>query len=440
MRFFTMKLMTMKFFAIMKQTILLFILSLSCLTISAQVVRENVEKDLYITAGVHHPYNVPEKIADTKAPKGFKPFYVTHYGRHGSRLHTSEDIYRQNVPILQTLAEKGLLTETGLAVKAEMEWLQQQHDGMAGTLTVRGGMEQQGVAERLYKRCKGIFTQKGSKIVTSRATNVHRVIQSMAYFNASLKACQRDLQISMMTGNRYWDVLCFDTRKLENPNLKRQEEVRDSLHRVYVTALHPEQFFKDVKAVEEMTGLSAKELEYKIFEAVHITHTMDNIEGHDPLALFSIDDLVSLGRIFNIVNCTWFMHSIESGYVNELGVGRPILRDILQTAEGAIAGNGHCADFRFGHDSGVGPLAGMLEIGDYAKVFHLEESPDKWPAYKNICMCSNIQIILYRNNKSEVLVKVLFNEEEVAIGKACPAYSGPYYRWEDFRSFVQSKL
>ena len=57
---------------------------LFCIGAGAQVTKENVEKDLYITAGVHHPYMVPE-IEDTKAPKGFKAFYVTHYGRHGSR-------------------------------------------------------------------------------------------------------------------------------------------------------------------------------------------------------------------------------------------------------------------------------------------------------------------------------------------------------------------
>ena len=81
----------------------------------------------------------------------------------------------------------------------------------------------------------------------------------------------------------------------------------------------------------------------------------------------------------------------------------------------------------------------MLEIGDYAKRIHIAESPDEWPACRNLCMCSNIQLIFYRNKAGEVLVKVLLNEKEVLIGESCPIYCGPYYKWEDFLDFVSAK-
>ena len=411
---------------------------LFCIGAGAQVTKENVEKDLYITAGVHHPYMVPE-IEDTKAPKGFKAFYVTHYGRHGSRYHTTEAFFDENVPRMAALAEKGLLTEQGLSLKSEMEWLQQRHSGMAGTLTEKGGFEQQGVAQRLYERCPEIFRQKGCKQISSRSTNVHRVIQSMGHFNASLKACQSDLVITMLTGDRYWDILCHNTSDIENPYRERQEFVKDSLVKDYVSKLHPEHLFKDPSAVEAACGVDAKELEFKLFESTQITRTLDHSEGHNPLELFPIDDLVNMGRAYNIMNFVWFMHSIEGGDINTRAVGIPILNDMVRTAEEAMAGNGHCADFRFGHDSGVGPLAAMLEIGDYAKELHLAESPDEWPAYRNLCMCSNVQLIFYRNKAGEVLVKVLLNENEVLIGESCPVYSGPYYRWEDFRDFVTAR-
>ena len=48
-------------------------LSLVCTRSSAQITKEVVEQNPYLTAGVHHPYIVPE-IHDTPAPKGFKPF------------------------------------------------------------------------------------------------------------------------------------------------------------------------------------------------------------------------------------------------------------------------------------------------------------------------------------------------------------------------------
>lgn len=422
----------------LRKTSIILISILLCVGAGAQITRENVEKDLYITAGVHHPYMVPE-IQDTKAPKGFKAFYVTHYGRHGSRYHTSEAFYNENLPRLAILAEKALLTEQGLLLKSEMEWLGQRHRGMAGTLTETGGFEQQGLAQRLYERCPEIFRQRGSKQVSSRSTNVHRVIQSMGHFNAALKACQSDLRITMLTGDRYWDILCHNTSDIDNPFQERQEFVKDSLVQDYISKLHPEYLFSDPSAVKSACGIDAKELEFKLFEATQITRTLDHSEGHNPLALFPVEDLVNMGRAYNIMNFVWFMPSIEGGDIKTRAVGLPILNDMIRTAEEAMAGNGHCADFRFGHDSGVGPLAAILEIGDYAKELHIADSPDEWPAYRNLCMCSNIQLIFYRNKAGEVLVKVLFNEKEVLIGESCPTYYGPYYKWEDFRDFVSAK-
>ena len=354
----------------MKNYLSLFVCGLLCLPATAQVTRENVEKDLYVSAGVHHTYIVPETIRDTKAPCGYKAFYVTHYSRHGSRLHTSESFYTDNLPILDELSSKGLLTDKGLALKSELEWLREQHSGMAGTLTVRGGLEQQGVAKRLCERVPRIFRQKDAKTVTSRSTNVHRVIQSMANFNVGLSSCRPGLEQSMLTGDKFWDILCYNTSHIVRPEREREEFVKDSLYKAYVALAHPETFFKDLEAVEKLSGVSACEFEYRLFEASHITGTLDNNEGHNPLAFFPLDDLVEFGKIYNIKNFAWFMHSIEGGNVNEFEVGSRILKDMLRTAEEAIAGNGHCADFRFGHDSGVGPLAGMLEIGDDSKNPH----------------------------------------------------------------------
>ena len=394
-------------------------LSLVCTRSSAQITKELVEQNPYLTAGVHHPY-ITSEIHDTPAPKGFKPFYVTHYGRHGSRYQTSDRFYRKNTPWLVELGQKGLLTPKGEKLRDEMIWLQQEHKGVEGTLTARGGFEQQGVAERLYDRCPEIFRQKDRKVVTSRSTNVHRVIQSMGNFNMGLKGRQPDLQMSILTGDRYWDVLCHSTKDIERPEKARMKEVLDSLYEVYQAQLHPEDFFTDLNAVKELTGKSAARFEYDLFVATHILKTLDDIQGHDPLALFSTDDLVACGRLYNCELITWFIHSKEGGICLDTTVGRPIVRDMLRTADAAIAGNDHCADLRFGHDSGVAPLLCLLQVGDYAKNLHIWEAPDEWPAYRNLCMCTNVQLIFYRNRKGEVLVKVLHNEQEVLVGPSCP--------------------
>ena len=50
-------------------------------------------------------------------------------------------------------------------------------------------------------------------------------------------------------------------------------------------------------------------------------------------------------------------------------------------------------------------------------------------------MASNIQMVLYRNDSGECLVKVLYNEREVCLKGLMPV-SGPYYRWGDVVSRI----
>lgn len=406
---------------------------------SAQITKENIEKDIYIVSSTHHPYIAPESIVDTKAPKGFTPFYVTHYGRHGSRFQTSDRYYRKTVPSLLQLEEKGLLTEKGLALKDEIVWLAREHEGREGTLTAKGGFEQQGVAERLYDRCPQIFNQKDRPVVTSRSTNVHRVIQSMGNFNMGLKGRQPKLKMSILTGDRYWETLCRGADDSKRPEAARERAVTDSLYREAVSKLHPEQFFTDLDAVAAVYGMSAGDFEYKLFEAANIAGTMDDSEGHNPLSLFSMEDLVVMARQYDCSVLSWFTHSIEGGICKDTTTGRPIIRDVIATADAAIAGNDHCADFRFGHDSGVAPMLSVLEVGDYAKNLHIWEAADEWVAADNLCMCSNVQFIFYHNRKGEVLVKVLRNEKEVLVGESCKPCCGPYYRWEDLRAYLVNR-
>ena len=41
------------------------------------------------------PYPEPGKnVKYAKAPAGYKPFYISHYARHGSRFHHSADEYK----------------------------------------------------------------------------------------------------------------------------------------------------------------------------------------------------------------------------------------------------------------------------------------------------------------------------------------------------------
>ena len=54
-----------------------------------------------------------EGSEDTKAPRGYKPFYISHYGRHGSRYMDSESEINHVKPVMEMAEKRGLLTQTG---------------------------------------------------------------------------------------------------------------------------------------------------------------------------------------------------------------------------------------------------------------------------------------------------------------------------------------
>lgn len=64
----------------------------------AQSTREAILEDIARTGGVYYAYPVKEAIA-TPPPKGYKPFYISHYARHGSRWIQSEQDYKTVVDI-----------------------------------------------------------------------------------------------------------------------------------------------------------------------------------------------------------------------------------------------------------------------------------------------------------------------------------------------------
>ena len=74
----------------------------------ARLIHENIER-----AGINtHPYEY-RPAAETKVPKGYKPFYISHYGRHGSRSDWAGQKYPWVMEKYNRIAESGLQLSDG---------------------------------------------------------------------------------------------------------------------------------------------------------------------------------------------------------------------------------------------------------------------------------------------------------------------------------------
>ena len=84
----------------MKKFILLISALIAVGSASAQEALSDIKKDIYVSASNLLAYPGPHKKL-TPAPKGYKPFYISHYGRHGSRYLCDQNDYDYPYNILK---------------------------------------------------------------------------------------------------------------------------------------------------------------------------------------------------------------------------------------------------------------------------------------------------------------------------------------------------
>ena len=99
-----------------------FLLILSALFVAtiafAQSSREEIDKKPDLAISTHSVYAGPyysQPIA--KAPKGYEPFYISHYGRHGSRYEANAKHPAEVVNYFDYADKQGLLTPKGKEAK-----------------------------------------------------------------------------------------------------------------------------------------------------------------------------------------------------------------------------------------------------------------------------------------------------------------------------------
>ncbi|MGL4210456.1 MAG: hypothetical protein ACRCRT_02800, partial [Cetobacterium somerae] len=116
-----------------------------------------------------------------------------------------------------------------------------------------------------------------------------------------------------------------------------------------------------------------------------------------------------------------------------------LLEDFLSTSENAIKNENIAANLRFAHAETVVPFASLLKIDFASKQTNdLNNVENIWKDYEVSPMGVNIQWIFYKNEKNDILVKMLYNEKEINF----PIESNmkPYYKWDDVRKYYEKVI
>lgn len=420
----------------MKTRTILAVFLLGALNLTAITPREEIESNPQKAGGVYYAYPSDE-IPDISGerPKGYTPFYISHYGRHGSRYLISDKDYSEIIETLRDAKAHEALTPLGLDVLARLDTVWEEAEGRGGELTPLGTRQHKCIARRAATSFPEVF--KGSDAeVTAASTVVMRCAHSMFAFIEGLKELNPHLDIARESSERHMHYLNYHSAE-SMPYSSHKGPWYQDYKRFKSKNTQParliETLFNDADYVKrwiDQDGL--------MWQLYWLAADMQNMETRVSfMDLFTTDELYGLWETanFNFYACN---SSYPPANGEHTANARNLVRDFLTKADAYVNGGKHGATLRFGHDGNIIPLTALLKIdGCYSDAIAPENlAAGGYANFRISPMASNLQMIFFRNdtNPDDILVRVLLNEKpaNLPLSKLGPAL----YSWTDLRAYL----
>ena len=394
---------------LMKRWVLATVISLLLAPLYGQSALDEIRENILLSASNYMAYPGPAQQKLTPAPRGYKPFYISHYGRHGSRFHSKPSFYNAPYHVLAKADSLGKLTATGKDVLHRLDVIRKDAENHWGDLTPLGAQQLQDITRRMYERFPEVF--QGNADVDARSTGVGRCVLSMEYALMQLTRLNPALNIRMEATHRDGSYLNLQDKELFNLRKDKQaiqlykdfraqnNDNRHLMQTLFNDSVYVRQHINSYNFAEQLMLLAA---------------IMQNVELGKQITLYDVFTSDEVYRIWKNGNAWWYI-----GW-----------------------GASPATHLRFGHETVVMPLICLLDINGFGMVTdNLNELTEKgWVNYRAFPMGSNIQLVLYRKSPTDrdPLFKILLNENEATL--PLPAKQAPYYRWSDFRNYYLKKL
>ncbi len=404
----------------------------------AQTAFQEISKDKRCSASNYRAYPEPKK-AQTVAPDGWQPFYISHYGRHGSRYHNKIETYEKPYEVMAKADSAGTLTPLGKSVLQRLDMIRKDAEDRWGDMTELGAQQHHQIMKRMIERYPEVFTD--SVNVDARSTMLARCILSMD--NAMLTLCKMrpDARIHHHATHRDMVFLNHQDKVLFRQKMGgRAKEGYEQFSKKYEDNERlMRSLFNDTAYVHHHVddGMLNYYL-FKVASNLQSTHNINKITLYD---IFTDEELY---RNWKKENAWWYINfggsTLNGG--KQPYTQRHLLRKMIEEADSLIQQPQPGASLRYGHETVVMPLACLLDINGYGLATDDLESLDRmgWHNYNIFPMGSNIQLVFYRRHvgDDDILIKVLLNEEEATLPLKTDI--APYYRWRDFRAYYLKKL
>ena len=409
-------------------TALLLLLSVAA---GAQTSKKEIFKDLNRAGANYYPYPGPSQQALTPAPAGYKPFYISHYGRHGSRFLEENDAYVFAIGKLDTAAQLGILTPKGAEVLEKLKVGYDYAWNRDGDLTRLGDRQHEAIARRMYDRFPELLSQPMK--VDARSSTAGRCMISMFNFCEQLQGLNPKLDITLAASSRDMRFVVRNERVKPKPTPVTQE-YGERVEALLAKEVDPSRFVKSLFTDVRKAG--------SFIEPLDLMDALYNVAGDLPnvpelnlslLDVFTKEELFSIFKVWNAgaLVSLGLVPGTTPAYLQV----KEARDSIVSAADRVIRTGVPALDLRFTHDATILPLSYLMGLKEaMGATTDIENLYKTISIDKLIPMAANIQLVFYRKDGSDdVLVKFLLNENETSIPVKTDC--APYYHWGDVKRY-----
>ena len=339
--------------------------------------------------GVYYAYPIEsgfDKPQLQPAPEGYEPFYISHYGRHGSRWLTSDARYTW---VNQHFDYDKNLTKLGKSVKKRLAKVWKNAKGNGGLLTALGARQHRGIAKRMYQNFPQLFTAEAH--ITAHSSTVNRCKVSMENFVDELKHLSNTINLTPITREEDMAWIAYTSPE------EKAHENRTSVPLMVSPDRFVKALFVDPSKVKNPTKL--------LTEMHTIASDMQDVELN--VSLYDLFTPEEMEAVYNKNNKS--MTIVHGDLIENEGIPArsaiSLWQRIETEADAAIARGGVGADLRFGHDSNLYRLFTLMGIKLPGEPYNYMD--------EILPMAANLQMIFYRNAQGDVKVQLLHNEKSI---------------------------
>lgn len=398
-------------------------------------VREQVRADRMKASGLDNliSFDVPTLTA---APAGYEPFYISHYGRHGSRYAYTERAYTDLLTMLTVAQKQGNLTEYGEKVLSRLKPFYDRVKYHVGDLTEIGWEQHQRIAQTMVDSFPTVFGE-GAEVDAVASTSIRAII-SMASFCLSLQQQRPDMEIYEHQG--------FLELQATAPNTGKNELRYKGPELNYPFDENTEQFiarrfpaWKDIysRMFRNPETVIGKRSAYSVLVDTYMlvagmASLPENVR-EDFGDVFTPEEYATMWEVDNLERFKEY-HQYKTSC-------SAIVDDILDKADERISSGRKGADLRFGHDHVFMALLMIMDIDGFGTIPSTTDSLAYWFQTYRSPMGANMQYVFYKpvSGQGDVLVKLLVNGEEC---RPCGLKTAgwPYYSWDELKTALKAQV